>query len=173
MTQRTFWIIVIKIFGIFLLIEAVVVIPQSISGLAYWGLSDNEGAVLSMIGGVLVLLMFIVILRLFVYKPEWLVNKLKLDKGFPDESIDFKIDKSSAITVATIILGGVLFIDGLPLFCKQVVVFYQEDAMSGRFGDKPSTQGLVLYGIKTVAGYMIVSNHVAFSKFVDKLNKAE
>lgn len=173
MTQRTFWIIVIKIFGIFLIVESVVVIPQSISGLAYLGFSDNEGAVITMIGGIVVLLIFILILRLFVYRPEWLIDKLKLDKGFPEETIDFNINKGAVISVATIILGGVLFIDGLPLLVKQLFVFYQEDSMSGRFGDKPSTQWLILYGIKTAAGYFIVSNHVAFAKFVDKQSGAE
>ncbi len=168
MTQRTFWTIVIKIFGIFLILESVSVIPQGIASLSYVGFTEEDSSYISLFVGIAILLAFLVILKLFVYNPGWLIDKLKLDKGFPEETINININKESVISIASIILGGVLVVDGLPVFCKQLFVFYQEEAMSGRFGDKPSFQWLIFHGIKVLVGYLVVTNHKVFARYVDK-----
>ena len=86
MTIRTFWTILIKILGICLVLDSVTVIPQFISTLFYTDPNDTgQGFVLSISLLVLTIGVYLFILRLFVFKTAWLIDKLHLDKGFDEE----------------------------------------------------------------------------------------
>ena len=169
MTQQTLWKIIIKVFGIFLLIDTVSVLPTTVTSMSYLITDDLQGFSFLLAFFIIILICYLLILRIFILKPEWLIEKLKLDKGFDQETIDVNISKTNVIIIASIILGGLLFIDGLPILIKQIFVFFQEQQLSGRFGDKPSTQWLILNAVKVLIGYLILANYNAFAKYIEKL----
>ena len=78
MTIKTFWTIVIKMLGIWLGLGFLTVIPQFISALTYFGANRNENLFAIVYVIVLFLLtigIYTFILRLFVFKTDWLIVK--------------------------------------------------------------------------------------------------
>jgi hypothetical protein len=174
MTIRTFWTIFIKILGIYLVVDSIGVVTQSISSLFYTNRFDNSPfmIVLSITSIALTLGIYIAILRLCVFKPEWLISKLKLDKGFTEERLDLNISSSTALSVAAIIIGGLLFIDSLSLLAIQLFSYFKNDNLSSvHVQDNPSTKWILIYGLKTILGYWIVKNYQVIANVIGRKDK--
>ncbi len=85
MTIRTFWNILLKIMGIWLILSGFSVIPQFIWAFSVFG-NQPKGSTLLGVAAIAVLLLvtaalFIFIMWLFIFKSDWIISKLKLDKG--------------------------------------------------------------------------------------------
>jgi len=170
MTIRTFWTIFIKILGIWLVLDGITVIPQYLSvvsaSLFYsdsYETTENFALTFSML--LLTGLIYIFILRMFVFKTDWLIDKLQLDKGFSEEKIELNVHGQTVLTIATIVTGGLILVDSLPDLCRQVFVFFQQKAM---FRENPSSGGIIFQLAKTVVGYLLMTNSQAVVKFIDR-----
>lgn len=162
MTIKTFWLLFFKILGIFLIINSVLVLPESFAGIfTVFGYGYGEDLIYMTVGAiVLTALLYLAVINMCVLKPQRLIAKLRLEEGFEEsEKIGLDMNAEKLLSVVAIIIGGYLFADSLPMLCNQIIVFFQEESLSGKFGDKPSTGWLVLYIVKTFTGYLIVIYH--------------
>ena len=168
MTIRTFWTLLLKILGIWLIVSGFTVIPQFISAFTYFGHSYENNLFGVIYISVLMLLtvgLYLGVMKLFVFNSIWIVDKLKLDKGFQEEKIDLNVTQNTVLTIAIIVLGGVILIDALPLLCKQIFTFIQKKTV---FGEDPQFIWILFFSIKALVGYLLMTN----SKFViDFINK--
>ncbi|MES2728376.1 MAG: hypothetical protein V4643_14805 [Bacteroidota bacterium] len=166
MTIRTFWTIFIKILGIWLVLDSVTVIPQFLSTLFF---TDSNNTVQNFALTVALLLLtigiYIFILRLFVFKTAWLIDKLHLDKGFDEEKIDLNVPLSTVLTVSTIVIGGLMFVDSLPQLCKQTFVFFQQQNV---FRESPTSGWIFFELVKTVLGYLLMTNSKQVVAFINR-----
>jgi hypothetical protein len=168
MTIRTFWTLLLKILGIWLVVSGFTVIPQFISAFTYFGRSYENNLVGVIYISVLMLLtvgLYLGVMKLFVFNSNWIVDKLKLDKGFHEEKIDLNVTQNTVLTIAIIVLGGVILVDALPLLCKQIFTFIQQKTV---FREEPQSIWILFFSIKALVGYLLMTN----SKFViDFINK--
>lgn len=164
MEINTFWKIVLKGIGLWLIVQGIYFVPQLytvfILPLQY---SVEEPTPRWMHAvAVLILLIYILIVRTFLFNTQWLINQLKLDKHFTSERIDLNVPGFKILTIAAILIGAVVFADSLPLFVHETYKFFQQEALIKDYGDT----GWILYaGIKTVIGYLLMTN----SKFIVNL----
>lgn len=166
MSIRTFWNILIKILGLFLISGALVIVPQSISFLYYAFKSGDFIDVLSVVALNLVLLfVYFLIIRLCIYKTNWIINKLKLDKGFETENIELNFDSTKIISIAIIVIGGLLFIDNIPVLFREIMVFSEDKNL---FKDYPKSGWLIFYFCKAIIGYLLMTNSFRIAKLIDK-----
>jgi len=160
MSVRNFWTVFLKILGIWLVIQGVSVIPSFISVIPFM---ENNSKDISVV--LLTVSIYFFILWLFVFKTSWLIDKLKLEQGFIEEKIEFNIKRSSIITIATIVFGGLIFIDSLPLFCKETFSFFHLKHM---FIDNPGSGSIIFHLVKTVIGYLMMTNSQVIVNLIDK-----
>lgn len=170
MSVRNFWIVLLKILGIWLVIGGFTTISQFISAFSYIGTSNgNWWSALSAIGLLFLTIgVYIFVLWLFVFKTSWLIDKLKLEKGFSEEKIECNIQSSSIIKIATIVIGGLIFIDSLPQFCRQTFIFFQQKSM---LVENPTTGWIIFHLVKTVIGYLLMTNSKFVVKFIERQDK--
>jgi hypothetical protein len=168
MSVRNFWTVFLKIMGIWLVIGGFTTLAQFMSAFTFLGSNQNENwwTILSVVGLLLLTItMYFVVLWIFVFKTSWLIDKLKLEKGFHEEKIEFNVQTSSILTIATIVIGGLIFIDALPQLCKQVFFFFQQ---KNQFVESPSSEWVIFYLVKTLVGYLLVTNSKVIVKFLQK-----
>jgi hypothetical protein len=157
MTPRTFWTIFIKILGIWIILSSMITVPEFLTAIAYFGkVGGAEGVIIWILLLILVIALFAAILKLFVFKTDWVIDKLKLDKDFTEEKIDLNIHRSTILNIAIIVIGGLMFIDGLPLLIKDLFQYYQEKDAFSRFTQNPKTGWIIYYIIKVVIGYLLM-----------------
>ena len=158
MTTKTFWTILLKILGISLVLRGVDVILNLITTLSVMNYSCGENNTLELIGSIAVVfgvvIVYSFILWLFVFKTPWLINKLRLEKGFNEERIDLNIHLSTILKIATIVIGGIMIIDSLPQLCQQVFIFFQQKNL---LMESP-TAGIILNSVKAILGFFLMTN---------------
>jgi len=162
MTVRTFWTIVIKILGLWLVVDCVTVITQLLTALSFLTANNTDnytGLGVSIALLLLPIVLYIFILLLFVFKTAWLIDKLHLDIGFIEEKIELNIQLSTVLTIATIVIGGLMLVDSLPQLCKKTFMFLQEQKM---FKESPNSAWIIFYLAKSIIGYLLMTN----SRFV-------
>ena len=170
MTIRTFWNIFIKILGIWLVLSLLSVIPQFARLLTFFVTNSNDrllGIGITVALFLLTIGIYALILRLFIFKTDWLIDKLHLDKGFTEKKLELNIQRSIVLTIATIVIGGIIFVDSFPLFCQQVLLFIQQDNL---FRESPKSGWIIFYLVKTILGYLLMTNSQFVVRFIDKQN---
>ncbi|MCB9361124.1 MAG: hypothetical protein H6587_12220 [Flavobacteriales bacterium] len=169
MTIKTFWTIFLKILGIYIVFGSLTVIPQFVSSLML--LDADNGFIVSIIIILLTLGAYLLILRLFVFKTEWLINKLDLIKGFEEEKFEINIHRSTILKIAIIVIGGLIFIEDFPLFCKEMFSYFQQSNSSGLFGSNPTSSWVIFYFIKTLLGYLMMTNSNRITNLIERQRK--
>ncbi|UAY52438.1 hypothetical protein [Ferruginibacter albus] len=171
MTPRTFFTIVIKILGIYIVLESLSVIAQFISTFFYykndgdrsWQEMAYSSFVICLVIGV-----YLLVLRVLVFKTDWVIDKLKLDKNFPEEKIEINLHRSTVLSIAVIVIGGLIFIDALPLFCKQVFIYFQQRSLfRENFVQQPTNGWIIFYGAKAFVGACIVIYQRTIVNFIE------
>ncbi len=171
MKIRTFWIIFIKIVGIWLVLSALTLIPQFISLFTY--LSDyftgtNLAFVFVVILMLLVFVVYFLLLKLILFNTGWIIDKLRLDKDIEEESIGMSVAMKTVLIIATIVTGGLILVDAVPMLCQAIFGAMQRKMV---FKQDPEFRWIIFYSIKTLIGYLLVTNSKAIVGFI--LRKSE
>lgn len=168
MTIKTFWLILFRILGIWLVLDSVKIIPDFISTLFSFATEPEQkmqvyvwtfSFFLSSIG------LYAVILWLFFFKTDWLIYKLNLEKGFTEDRIELNIPRSTVLSFAIILIGGLMFVETLPQICRLIFSYFQ-----GRniFNQNPISGSIIYILAKTIIGYLLMTNSQFVVSFIDK-----
>lgn len=172
MKVKTFWLILLKVIGIFLVLRGVNVITSSVTTFSvfvarYSAPKDFIWHGFTMLS---ILAVYFFILYLFVFKTDWLIDKLHLEKGFDDDRIEINTQLPGILSVAIIVIGGIMLIDSLPQLCKQIFTFFQMKSMS----NESKTSGLIiLHLVKAVLGYLLMTNSKRITTYINKRARLE
>ena len=165
MIIETLWKTIIKLFGIWFLIESLSVIPQFTQTISYINGELNVAAliyvVLFLIGSLIV---YVIIVRFFLFKTEWIIEKLRLNQNYAEEKIDINIKSSTVITIAIIIIGGMTLLDSIPRLLSQIFEFLQQKML---VKDYPKFSWIILQLLKSIIGYLLVTKSKLITKYIE------
>ena len=167
MKVSTFWLILLKIIGFFLLLQGVNVMLYSFTTISFinpWENGTNE-IVWVTLSIILTIVVYLSILWLFVFKTSWLIDKLRLDKGFEEEKIEINTQLSNILSIAIIVIGGIMLIESLPQLCKQIFTFFQTKII---LRESPTTGWMILYFVEAILGYLLMTNAKQITIFINK-----
>ena len=169
MTIRTFWTIFIKILGIWLVLDCLTVVPQFFSTIFFTNKETDILGTAMWLGVMLATIVFyFFVLRIFLFKTNWIIDKLHLDKNFTEEKIDLNISSQTVLRIATLIIGGFILVESLPAFCKELFSFYQQKAIMREYA---STGWIIYHFVKSIVGYLLLTNSKTIIEFIDKQTK--
>ncbi|MBN2766242.1 MAG: hypothetical protein JXR27_07695 [Paludibacteraceae bacterium] len=156
----------LKIIGISLVLKVLNVISQSIATLSMLH-TYQDSNILAVIATTILttLAMYFFILWLFVIKTEWLVNILNLEKGFDENRIDMNFKLTSIVHLSIIITGAILIITNLPHLCKEIINYI---GLKNSFNEQQTATMIILYFIKAVLGYALITNSKKITLYIDK-----
>lgn len=171
MLINTFWKILLKIIGLWLLIGSISIIPQFYSTLSFTDGSLNTESLL-MIWAMLivVIIIYILIIRLFLFKTDWIIDKLKLEKNFTEERISLDIKSSTILNIVIVIIGGLILVESVPNFCSGLFNFLQQKML---FKDYPDSHWLVYHFLKIIIGCLLLTNGEKLAKYLEKESDEE
>jgi Ca2+/H+ antiporter len=89
MSIKTFWTILIKILGLLLIFGALTIVPQWFYSIySAYQTHDYDSFIILISILLIVLFVYFIVFKFCIYKSSWVIEKLKLDKGFEDEKIE-------------------------------------------------------------------------------------
>jgi hypothetical protein len=175
MTPRTIFTLILKIFGLYLIWQLIIIIPFSFtagSTLLYTQHDSSWTGIIALLL-IIILLLYFMVIRMLLFKSNWVVDKLSLDKHFDQEIIAIKIDSAAVIQISIIVLGGVLFIDALPNFFREIITYLQQTSLEPYMVKDPKFAYIFLWGCKALLGYLLLTNSKRITHWVEEKNKAK
>jgi hypothetical protein len=166
MTIKTFWTILIKILGMLLILGALTVIPQWFTSIYYaYESGDTESLIMLSSIFIFVLVVYYFVFRLCVYKTSWIIEKLELAKDFENPNIELNSKSFTIVSIATIVIGGLMLVENIPILLREVFVFFQQESL---FKDYPKTGWIIFDLFKVIFGYLLMTNSNRIAKYIDK-----
>lgn len=166
MEIKTFWRIVIKGIGLWFLINILQIIPQLIANLSYIENHNDWGNLTSVLAiNLLVFIIYVILIRLFLFQSDWLINILRLDQNFSQEKIGLTMPAETVMRIIIVVSGALIFVEALPNLIKGIFQFIQQTEL---IKDYPETSWLLFDFLKTLFGYLIMTNSRAIEKFIHK-----
>jgi hypothetical protein len=171
MTIRTFWNILLKVLGIWVVLGSLPLLPNFLFSMGFgaYGMYDPNYFQIFFFA-LLTLGLFLLIIRTFVLRTSWLIDRLKLDKGFDEETIQVNMSYSTLLRIAVIVTGGVWLVQNLLEFVREMVTFIQDVAV---VKDSQSTPWLIFYAASAIVGYLLLTNSKSIVRFILKQTEAD
>ena len=162
MTKKDFFIIIVKLFGLYTFIVTLFkVIPMSMSDIRFDFM--DYFTLFSMIA---IMLLFCSLTIYFLFHSHRIVTFLKLDKGFDDDLIVIgNLSSEKVASLGLIIVGGLLFIDNLPYFLSNAYIAFKSSvekpmiAETIGFGSLEDYINLWSSLLSVLFGYLILTNY--------------
>ena len=164
MTKRDFFILFIKVIGLFLLLSNVFSAFPAL--VMYSNLYGEWETVLLSVSVALIIIGFFVLL---VQHADKVVSWLNLTKGFDDDRIEFgNISKQHIIRLASMLLGGYLIVSSIPNLISALITAFYNDINYIPF-TVPDKVNLALQAAYSVVGYLLITNaHLIEKWFLKK-----
>ena len=166
MLINTFWKIIIKSIGLWLLINCVWIIPQFASTLSFINGEVNWNSLIQVwIICIITIVVYIFAIRLFLFKSEWIVRVLKLDQNFTEERIGLEIPAKTVLTIIITLIGGIWFLKSFPTLISSTFDFLRQKELIKNYRE---TSWLIYYLISTVVGFLVMTNGKWVCKYIWK-----
>lgn len=171
MTTRSLFNIILKILGIFFIKDILATLPQLLSIFLYLTKDDTAGeSIWTLVITILILLAYGLVSYYLIFKSNLIIDKLKLDQGYDQETIPLNVHCSTILSISIIVIGGLIIADEIPNLCRQLFAFFQGKRMT--YGqNNPSISYSVLAGAKIVIGLLLVSNQRQIVNFIELKRK--
>lgn len=171
MTPRSLFNIILKILGIFFIKDILATIPQLLSIFLYLKDPDSANEVVwTLVMTLLILAVYVLVSYYLVFKSEFIIDKLKLDKGFNQEIIPLNIHRSTILSISVIVIGGLLVANEIPNLCRQLFSYFQEKRIT-HGQTNPSISYSVLATAKIVVGLLLIGYQRQIVNFIEQKRK--
>ena len=154
MTKRDFFILIIKLFGLFSVVTTI-----------FSGLPSNITFAMMGVDALSILwitVSIIVVIGLFValiFKADAVVRLLRLDKGFDNDKIELgNLKPADIIKIGTFIIGGLLILDYIPIFLSHSFFAFKGEiiGLEYKLQDKFNW---VVSGLNIIIGFLLLTNY--------------
>ena len=166
MTPKVFWTYSLKIFGLYAIYRAGLLLPDFFSIIYYKTFLLIQ---------ILIFASFFVFFGTLGYfsvlKTNLIIDKLRLTHGLSDEPMNINIHRSSLLKIAIIVIGGLLVADSLPLLFSNLFQYFQNTNYFSKFKDNRSSPLVVLYLLKVIVGSFMVADSRLVVNFIERKRK--
>ncbi len=172
MTQRSLFNIILKILGIFFIKDILAIIMQLLSVILFMTKADTVvEAIWTLATTIIILLLYGLFSYFLIFKSNWVIDKLKLDKGFDQDIIPLNIHRSTILSISIIVIGGLIVADEIPNLCRHLFSYYQEKRMTAG-ATHPDISYSVLAGAKIIIGLLLIGNQRQIVNFIERKRKS-
>ena len=100
-----------------------------------------------------------------IFKTEFIVEKLKFEKDFNDQIFEFRIPKAEVLTIALIVIAGIILINQIPYLVKELFELIQQKKLS--FGvTKTDYSCVIISAVKIVIAALILGERNRIVEFI-------
>jgi hypothetical protein len=164
MTKRDFFILLVKVFGLYSAVTAIFGVLPSNVAFGMHGEIQIEMYIWT------VAAMFIVagLFWLLTLKADKLVDFLRLGKGFSDDRIELgNIKSEDIIKIGVFITGGLLMIKSVPGFLSHIFWSFKGEVIGQEFTARDKFN-IVVSGLNILFGYLLFTNSDAVARLLNQ-----
>jgi len=172
MTIRTFWHLIIKTIGIWIVIHGIMSVPGLIISalVAYQDPSADSPVFLGIeaLYFIIPVLFYLLILRFLVLKTQNIIDLLKLEKGFEETRIDITLPYNKVMRIVVILIGGIVLVTAIPNLVENLYSFITEDRP---FNASPRATSLIVGIIQSIVGFLVMTNSDVVQRYINRKSR--
>jgi len=171
MTPRTLWIILLKITGLYIFLQLLYSLPDLFSAAAFLNGQHNPEGLAELSYLLFSASIYLFMLVALIFRTDWLINVLRLEKGITEEKLELNIHRSTVLKIAVIVTGGLTLIHTLPLLLKEIFTYFQ--VSNSYNGFKQYSQGgwIIFHVIELLLSYFMVTSSRLIVNFIERKRK--
>jgi hypothetical protein len=173
MTPRTLWTIILKIFGLYIFLQIFYPLSQLINVVYLIQPQNNDYALAGFSAVLFSISIYLFMLIAFIFRTDWVINKLQLDKGIAEEKLELNIHRSTILQIVVIISGIFLFIESLPTLLKSLLTYYQNINVFTEFKKSPQTGWIVFYLVKVFLSFFMITSSRLIVNFIERKRRGK
>ncbi len=172
-TKKDLFRLIIKIFGLYLII---VTFFSTLPSTFLWAFSEFN--IYLIIYAIIVLFVTLYLFVSLVFHPDKVIRWLKLDQGFDNNEIKIeRFNSEKIIMLAILIIGGNLFIKNIPIFLNHTFFAFKSSVPSNfandiafQYGGQTNYLDWGISMVNLIIGYLLITNHTYISKLLKNKN---
>jgi len=156
MAPRSLFNLILKVIGLFFIKDILEAVSHTISAIIYIPqYSSTKEAFFNVAVSLPLLVLYSVLAWVFIFKPERIINVLRLDKNLHEKAVPISVERHMLLTTAVIIAGAWLLVNEIPEFFRHAVYYYQERKLYVRM-TRPDVSYIVMSAVKIAIGLFLV-----------------
>jgi hypothetical protein len=174
MKARDLFIIILKVFGIYLLKDVLLTLPAFLYNFLII-FDDYSGiAPAALISSFLLFAVHLAIVYLLLFHGDYLVSKLKLSANLSTEQLTPKIHRSSIYTIAILISGIIILVFAIPVFVRELYYWSEFlDSKKYEYRREPFNYSRMLTaGVEIFIGFLFLGNQQTLVNFIESRRRA-
>ncbi|MFT3935083.1 MAG: hypothetical protein QM726_15760 [Chitinophagaceae bacterium] len=172
MTPRTLFSIIVKVFGLFFIKNIFETITDLLPTIYYLMRPElTLQGMVTMAVYILYILMYALLAYYLIVKSDLVIDKLKLDKEYDQEIFQFNMHRSTVLSIALIVIGGLLIVEGIPTFLRHLSTYYFAKRDMYRSSDATISY-MIVSGSKIIIGFLILAEKKKIINFVEAKRKS-
>ncbi|HLG03051.1 MAG TPA: hypothetical protein VI731_05610 [Bacteroidia bacterium] len=120
---------------------------------------------LNILTNISLLAVYGILLWALLFKTDWIISKLHLDRHFREEHFALNLHRSSVIQASVIIISVLMLAESLPDLIRQVFVFYQTREI---FRENASTQWIIYHFVHAAISFTMMVNSRGITAWIEK-----
>ncbi len=163
MKPDTFFNTVLKLFGLYFIKEAILILPQLIFSLFLLATVKklnatvvSEANVSYIISSLCTFFIYLGVAIFLVFKSNYICQKLKLKDGIVEEAFFNNLSEESISNIVLFLIGGFIVFNELPNLCKNIFNHFQVKQLTHGF-IKPDYSFIILSSVKVLIGVVILT----------------
>ncbi|MFI5157286.1 MAG: hypothetical protein ACHQF4_00375 [Sphingobacteriales bacterium] len=113
---------------------------------------------------------YVLLFYCFVFKTNWIINKLKLDKGYEHELFEFNIPYSTILKVSIIIISGVLFLEVAPDLIREILIYFNVSTLKKTEFNR-NVAYIITDSIKIVIALLLIIYSTSITRYIGRNDK--
>jgi len=167
MSPKSFFMIVVRIVGIFLFMNVLTGLPMTISLLSTVGVYREGFAITPLIVFIILMAIFLsLIVYYLLIKPEKLIEYFDLDKRFEEEKFELNFSRTVILKISIIIIGGITLFNQVPKFLQELFVFWRQKNILWQ--EDPETSNLIFSIVIIVSSYFLIYYNEKIVQYIEK-----
>ena len=117
MTPRSLFIIILRIIGVYVLVNLFSAVPPVT---AAWVMGGGFGGLQLVFITLLSILAILAVCYALIFRADSIIDRFALDQGFPETEIYVSLNEKACVLIALFLVGGLVLINEVPNLMQQV-----------------------------------------------------
>jgi len=169
MKARDLFLIILKVFGIYLIKDVLISIPPVLYSILRMSELSLDMGFTNLILSILILGVYTGICYLLLFQGNWIISKLQLTSGLSDEPLVMNPHRSAVLTIAIIISGIVILVFSVPQLVRSISQWsvYMDMRKAMLTADDFSYEKMIIAFCEVVIGLLFLGNQRLIVNFIE------
>ena len=167
MLSKDLFRIILKVFGLVLILDLFALISQLIPIIVYMTQPDySEEVIWTSLSTFFMLVIYCIGIFFLLFRTDSLITLFKLDHGLETENIQLNIHRSSIIIIVILIIAGLLLVREIPNILKQIFLYFQEKRLT-KGQTTPSIIPIIVTLVKIIIAALLIGHSRTIVNYIE------